>query len=92
MIAESISLEESIKTIFDEELQLDGRSKLWRSQTKLYNNLPELDCITVVNILVAIEEKLNITIDYENYNAQIFATVNSLSAHIENKLLKTSHA
>lgn len=78
-------LDIQIVTLLDSAIGLKGRSKYWGHQTRLYDNLPELDCMTVVNFMVALEEKLNITIHYEDYNSEVFATVKSLVEYIDCK-------
>lgn len=75
-----------LMNIIDEALVLNGRTKLWRNQTRLYNNIPELDAMSVVNILLAIEINFGVFIDYGDFNAEVFATIESLTVYVNQQL------
>ena len=79
------SITKQLMNIIDEALLLNGRTKLWRNQTRLYNNIPELNAMSVVNILLAIEINFDFFIDYDDFNAEVFATVESFANFISQK-------
>ena len=74
-----------LKSLLDDVLLLKGRTKYWRNNTKLFGNIPELDAMTAINVILAIENKLGVFIDYYEYNANNFATVESLAIFIYKK-------
>lgn len=74
-----------LKSLLDEELHLKGRTKFWRNHTKLFGNISELDALTAMNVILAIENKFGIFIDYYEFNANNFATVESLAIFIYQK-------
>lgn len=76
---------EQVKNILVDVLSLDeGRSAL-REDSILLGSIPELDSMTVVNVIAALEEYFGITIDDE-ISAKNFETVGSLTQFIEQKL------
>jgi acyl carrier protein len=54
--------------------------------TPLLGAIPEMDSMSVVAILLSIEEQYGITVDDEEIDADIFATVGSLTVFVESKL------
>lgn len=52
----------------------------------LFGHLPELDSMAVATVLTAIEDHFGILIDDEDVTAELFATVGSLAAHIDERL------
>ena len=77
---------EQVKDILTDVLSLDeGRSAL-REDSILLGSIPELDSMTVVNVIAALEEYFSITIDDDEISAKNFETVGSLTQFIEQKL------
>jgi len=77
---------EQVKNILVDVLSLDeGRSAL-REDSILLGSIPELDSMTVVNVIAALEEYFGITIDDDEISAKNFETVGSLTQFIEQKL------
>ena len=62
-----------------------GRAPL-AADTALLGSLPELDSMAVVNLLLALEEQFNITVDDDEISARHFATVGTLSSFVQAKL------
>jgi acyl carrier protein len=54
--------------------------------TPLLGAVPELDSMAVVSLLTAMEDRFGITIDDDEVDGQIFATVGSLVAFIDGKV------
>lgn len=86
MNLEKINLTKQLKSTLDDALFLNGRTKLWRSQTRLYGNIPDLDCMSIMNVILALEVKFKVFIDYEDYNGEVFSTIDSLSNFVYQKL------
>lgn len=56
------------------------------SATPVLGAIPEMDSMSVVSILISFEEQYGITIDDDEVDADVFATVGSLTAFLESKL------
>lgn len=80
-----------LKAILDDVLLLNGRTKFWRNHTKLFGNIPELDAMTAMNVILAIEKKFGFFIDYYDFNVNNFATVESLANFIFKKIFELNH-
>lgn len=85
-----MKLDRLILTILDETLCLNGRARFFDMDTPLLGHLPELDSMAVVALISALEEKLNITIEYGDINAANFATVRALIDFAHGKVGETS--
>lgn len=71
-----------IKSAFEEGLLLNGGTRNWVNQINLYN-IPELDCISVMNVIILIEKKLGVFIEYDCFNTEIFNTLEKLANYIQ---------
>lgn len=91
MVYETTITIEQIKSILDEALFLNGRTKLWRNQTRLFGDVPELDAMTVVTVLLAIENKFDVFIGVDDFNSEVFETVESFRNYICQKQLETNY-
>ncbi len=69
-----------------EVLQLGDRGKGLDELTPLLGTLPELDSMTVATVIGALEERFGIIVEDEELSAEIFATVGSLAAFVDQKL------
>ncbi len=69
-----------------EVLQLGNRRKRLDELTPLLGALPELDSMAVATVIGAIEERFGIIVEDEELSAEIFATVGSLAAFVDQKL------
>lgn len=67
-----------ILAIIDEVLSLGGRGTTFARDTPLLGAIPELDSMAVVNLITAIESRLDIIIDDDDIDGSTFATVGSL--------------
>lgn len=54
--------------------------------TALFGARPELDSFGVVALAAALEERFDITIDDDEFGAELFETVGSLVAFVDEKL------
>jgi len=75
-----------VLAIVDDVLSLRGRSASFDSQTPLLGALPELDSMAVASLLGALEERFGFSIDDDEIDGAVFATVGSLVAFVDRKL------
>ncbi len=57
-----------------------------RPDTRILGAIPEMDSMSVVGILASLEEQYGIAVDDDEIDADVFATVGSLTAFVEAKL------
>jgi len=75
-----------VKAVLNSVLQLGSRTDSWNTGTLLLGNVPELDSMSVIGIITALEDEFEFTIADEEITGDLFATVGSLSAFVERKL------
>jgi acyl carrier protein len=79
---------EEVRGVLDEALGLDGRSRQWDEDTVLLGNVPELTSLAVVNVLLALEERMGIVVADDEMDAEVFATLGNLARFVESKLVR----
>jgi acyl carrier protein len=79
---------EQIKILLADTLGLGERAGNLRAETALLGSLPELDSMSVIQIISGIEERFGIQIDDDEIGADIFETVGSLAAFVDQKLVQ----
>ncbi len=67
-------------------LNLGERSTRFELSTPLLGAIPELDSMAVVSLLTSLEERFGFTIEDDEVDGKIFATVGSLLAFVDSKL------
>ncbi|SFM71792.1 acyl carrier protein [Nitrosomonas communis] len=77
---------EEVKNILADVLNLRERKNSLREDTILLGNIPELDSMAVVNVITALEEYYDISIDDDEISAKTFETLGSLTRFVEQKL------
>lgn len=55
-------------------------------ESALLGAIPEFDSMAVVSVLTALEQRFGFTIDDDEVDGSIFATIGSLTAFVERKL------
>lgn len=76
---------DAVRTVLIDALELSqGPGELQR-ETALFGSLPELDSFGVVTLVGAIEERFDLTIDDDEFGAELFETVGSLCDFIADK-------
>lgn len=81
-----MSLQKEIIDIINDVLMLDGNTDDFDGDTGLLGSIPEFDSIAVVSLVTAIEEEFGCTFDDDELNADVFATVGSLTSVVQQKL------
>lgn len=80
------------KKILAEVLGLNERVNLIEQDTILLGNIPELDSVAAVAILLEIEKRFSMTIKDDEISARTFETFGNLVDFISKKLSKQSIA
>ena len=77
---------EQIKSILKDALQLGPRADTYTNETPLFGSIAEFDSMAVLTVLTLIEERFDIKIDDDEVTAELFATVGTLGAFVEEKI------
>lgn len=80
------TMEEKIKSILQDilglsQIQVDNMN----ADSELFGAIPELDSMAVAGLLTELEEQLDIMIDDDDVDADLFETLGSLTAFAEAK-------
>jgi len=81
-----MSVLDHVKTVLRSTLQLGDRVDSFGPSTGLFGSLPEFDSMAVVTVITALEEQFGFVIEDDEITADVFETVGSLSAFVEQKL------
>jgi acyl carrier protein len=87
MISNTTSLE-GVKSVLVETLGIENRADTITAATELFGNLPELDSLAVLELVTAIEDHFNITINDEEFGGEIFETLGSLANFVDGKRMQ----
>ena len=74
-----------VKNILRDTLNLGDRAERLTADSPLLGGLPEFDSMAVVSVVTMIEDELGITVEDDELSAEIFATVGSLTAFVDQK-------
>lgn len=77
---------DTLREVLIESLELQRSPAELQPDTALFGSLPELDSFGVVSLVAAIEERFDITIDDDEFGAEMFETVGTLTEFVEAKL------
>jgi len=77
---------DAVRNVLIETLELTQSPSDLQRDTALFGALPELDSFGVVQLVAAIEERFDITIDDDEFGAELFETVGTLTDFVETKL------
>jgi acyl carrier protein len=84
------SILDDLKSVLVTTLGIEDRAASIEASTPLFGGLPELDSLAVLELVTAIEDEFDITIDDEEFSGDIFETLGSLAAFVDQKLLAKS--
>lgn len=82
----SADLQSQVLSLLDDVLSLGGRAQQFQASTPLLGAIPELDSMAVVSLITGMEERLGISVDDDEIDGDVFATVGSLVAFVSAKL------
>lgn len=77
---------ETMKDLLGDTLGLGDRHVQLTAATPLLGHMPELDSLAVVQLALAIERTFGITISDEDFGSDLFASVGSLVAYVEQRI------
>lgn len=75
----------AVRDVLIDALELAHAPEQLQPDTALFGALPELDSFGVVALVGAIEDRFDITIDDDEFGAELFETVGTLTAFIDAK-------
>jgi acyl carrier protein len=81
-----MNIDEQVKNILINVLQIEAQKDGINGDTPLLGNIPELDSMAVVNLITTMEDHFGIAINDDEISAETFATLNSLSDFVRQKL------
>jgi acyl carrier protein len=77
---------DAVKTVVVETLGVEDRADALDASTPLFGYLPELDSMAVLELVLELEQRFGITIEGEDVSAEVFETLASLAAFVDEKL------
>jgi acyl carrier protein len=77
---------EDVKAVVVVTLDIEDQADDLGPETGLYGNLPELDSLTVVKLIVALRKRFGIEIEIDEIVGDIFDTLGRLAALVESKV------
>jgi acyl carrier protein len=76
---------DAVRTVLIETLELTQQPADLQRDTPLFGALPELDSFGVVQLVAELEEHFDITIDDDEFGADLFETVGTLTDFVDAK-------
>jgi acyl carrier protein len=74
-----------VRAVLIETLELQQSPGELTADTPRFGSLPELESIGVVALVGALEDRFDITIDDDEFGAELFETVGSLTEFVDAK-------
>ena len=74
-----------VKAMLDDVLHLEGRASKFTEETALLGSVPELDSMAVIALIAAIEERFQCTVEDDEIDGAVFATLGSLVHFVREK-------
>jgi acyl carrier protein len=75
----------AVKDAVVETLGVEDRADALDATTPLFGALPELDSMAVLELVLELEQRFDITIEGEDVTAEVFETLASLAAFVADK-------
>ncbi len=79
-------VEQQVRTILRNTLQLGDRAARFQNDTGLLGALPELDSMAVVTVITALEDQFGIVVEDDEVSAETFATFGTLVEFVRSKV------
>lgn len=80
-----VDFRRDVKKMLDDVLHLGGRALSFDDETTLLGSVPELDSMAVIALITAIEERFLCSVDDDEIDGSVFATVGSLTHFVAEK-------
>lgn len=77
--------QKEVLSLLDEILSLKGRSSGFTANTPLLGAIPELDSMAVIALLSGLEERFSLSVEDDEIEGSIFATLGSLVEFVDQK-------
>lgn len=77
---------DAVRDVLIETLELQQAPGELTEETALFGALPELDSFGVVALVGALEDRFDITIDDDEFGAELFETVGTLTEYVDSKI------
>src|ERR1700744_88945 len=77
---------EDVKAVVAVTLDIEDRADDLGPETGLYGNLPELNSLTVVKLIAALQKRFGIEIEINEIVGDVFAPLGRLAAFVESKV------
>lgn len=81
---------DEVRAVVIQALELQVSPEALQGNTLLFGSLPELDSFGVVALVAALEDHFDIAIDDDEFGADLFETVASLTKFVERKRAQVS--
>lgn len=75
-----------VQAVLDETLSLGARAYDLKPESQLLGAIPELDSQAVLAVLMGLEEHFDIVIEDDDVDAEVFATLESLTTLVGEKI------
>jgi len=82
-----VTIEKEVVGILDAVLCLRGRASSFQADTLLLGAVPELDSMAVLGIITSIEERFGFSIQDDEIDGAVFATLGALVDFVQAKLV-----
>ena len=77
---------EDVKAVVVVTLHIEDQADDLGPETGLYGDLPQLDSLTVVRLIVALQKRFGIEIKIDEIVGDVFDTLGRLAAFVESKV------
>ena len=77
---------QNVKDVLVDTLGLEDQVDRIDATTPLLGSLPELDSMAVVELVLALEQRFGIAIEGEDVTADVFESLETLTAFVDDKL------
>lgn len=74
---------DGVKSVLVAALGIEDRSDSLTADTPLFGSIPELDSLAVVEVVTSLEQRFGFQIDDDEFTGDVFETVGSLAAFVE---------
>ncbi len=73
---------DEVRSLIAEVLGITDRLESLTESTALLGSMPELDSMAVAELIAAIEDRFGFEVDEEDFTADVFDSIGSLSAFV----------
>lgn len=80
-----MNFKREVVSMLNDVLHLEGRASKFDEDTVLLGSVPELDSMAVIAIISAIEERFGCSVEDDEIDGAVFATLGSLIAFVQLK-------